>query len=89
MARKKQGDPVSDILGEHTQRTHSEPIEHTQGTRSEHWEGRAATELRPFSIRLAPADIDTLREYFRARGLGISQGIRMWVAERMEQEGLR
>ena len=89
MARKKQGDPISDILGSHTQRTHSEHVENTQGTRSEHWEGRAKTELQTFSVRLSPADVETLREYFTARGLGISQGIRMWVAERMEQEGLR
>lgn len=89
MARKKQGDPISDILGAYTQSTRSEPTENTQRTRSEHWEGRAKTELRAFSVRLSPADIDTLREYFAARGLGISQGIRMWIAECMEREGLR
>ena len=33
--------------------------------------------------------VDTDRKYFTARGLGISQGVRMWIAERMEDEGLR
>ena len=98
MARRKQGDPISDILGANTQRTHSEPntkgthseqAEHTKRTRSEHWSERAKTELATFSVRLAPEDIEALRGYFETRGLGISQGIRMWIRERMEEEGLR
>lgn len=68
-----------------TSETHSEPLENTKRT---HWEHRQKTALDTFSIRLSVDDKRRLSEYFEKRGLALSQGLRMWILERMDSEGL-
>lgn len=71
-----------------TSSTHSEHEANTQETHSEHWKGRKASELETFSIRLTGDDKRRLAAYFERRGLAVSQGLRMWILERMDAEGL-
>jgi len=46
-------------------------------------------DLQTFSIRLTRVDIEALRRYFDEKGIRLSQGIRMWLLERMKQEGIQ
>ena len=85
-ARKKPTDDTKRTQSEpNTSSTHSEPLENTQRT---HWEHRQKTDLDTFSIRLNVDDKRRLAEYFEKRGLALSQGLRMWILERMDSEGL-
>ena len=43
----------------------------------------------PVSLRLSPAVKARIDSYFRARGMTTSHGLRAWILEQMEQEGLR
>ena len=75
----------SEHIDENTKGTGSEHIENTQRT---HWEHRTATDLETFSIRIDAESKRKLAAYFERRGLAMSQGLRVWILERMENEGL-
>lgn len=46
-------------------------------------------ELKAYSMRLPEGVVAQLRAHFSAKGVSLSAGVRMWLIERMEQEGLR
>ena len=46
-------------------------------------------ELKNISLRLPVDDLAVMTRYFRSRGLNLSNGIRMWLSDRIEQEELR
>jgi hypothetical protein len=68
-----------------TNRTQSTPVENTERTHREYADYKP-TELETFSIRLDPNDKKRLQAYFKRRGLSLSQGLRVWIIERMELE---
>ena len=45
--------------------------------------------LMLMSLRVSATWIETLRSYFAGKGLDLSSGIRLWIGERMEHEGLK
>ena len=45
--------------------------------------------LEIFSLRLFEQDKERLTQHFRRKGLKLSQGLRMIIAEYMDQEGIR
>ena len=45
--------------------------------------------LKLTSVRLPGDWMDTLSAYFSGKGLDLSSGLRLWIGERMEQEGLK
>ena len=46
-------------------------------------------ELKTYSMRQPKVVMEALRAHFASRGLTLSAGVRTWLIERMEQEGLR
>jgi len=67
-----------------SQRPLESPSEAPQGP----LEGPSAAPLEQHKIWLPPGAWKALEEHFRARGLTASAGIRSWILERMEREGL-
>lgn len=45
--------------------------------------------LKTYSMRQPVVVMEALRAHFASRGLTLSAGVRTWLIERMEQEGLR
>jgi hypothetical protein len=74
--------------GEHTERAQSAHGEHTERTRPE-YRGFKPTELVHCSIRLRAADLEALRSHFERIDVELGTGLRSWIVERMEREGLR
>jgi hypothetical protein len=68
-----------------TERTQSEHIENTEGTRFKSYK---TTDLETFSIRLRPVDKKRLQAYYEKRGLTLSQGIRTIIKDFMERQGI-
>ena len=48
----------------------------------------AKGDMKTFSLRMPEGDRDLLRRYFRTKGMDLSNGLRMWIYERMQKEGL-
>ena len=46
-------------------------------------------DLKAYSMRLPEGVVEQLRAHFASRGLSLSAGVRSWLIERMEREGLR
>ena len=45
-------------------------------------------DMKTFSLRMPEGDRELLRRYFRGKGMDLSNGLRMWIYERMQEEGL-
>ena len=45
--------------------------------------------MKIFSLRMAVSDWEILKRYFKSSGLDLSNGLRMWIIEKMKAEGLR
>ena len=46
-------------------------------------------EMKTFSLRMPESDRKLLKRYFRTKGMDFSNGLRMWIYERMQEEGLK
>ena len=50
--------------------------------------GAGVGEMKTYSMRLPISVMEKLRAHFAAHGLSLSAGVRLWLIERMKQEGL-
>ena len=50
---------------------------------------REDRKLKMMSLRVPEEWITILAGYFTDKGLDVSSGLRLWIGERMEQEGLK
>lgn len=46
-------------------------------------------ELKTYSIRIHTKIMEQLRAHFAAQGISLSAGVRQWLIQRMQSEGLR
>ena len=46
-------------------------------------------ELKTYSVRIHTHIMEQLRAHFAAQGISLSAGVRQWLIQRMQQEGLR
>ena len=79
MAREKTPDLMGELLGKTP----------GQGQTVTTEELDAKGDMKTFSLRMPEGDRELLRRYFRAKGMDLSNGLRMWIYERMQEEGLR
>ena len=79
MAREKTPDLMGELLG---------PKKLSPGQKSIE-EPRETGEMKTFSLRMPEGDRNLLRRYFRGKGMDLSNGLRMWIYERMQEEGLK
>lgn len=77
MGRKETPDLMSEILGK------------KPGKKTVPENTPAAGEMKTFSLRMPEGDRDLLKQYFKSKGMDLSNGLRMWIYERMQQEGLK
>ena len=74
--RKETPDLMKEVLGGKKKPKAERPVEDTGN-------------MRLMSLRLPNTWRERLRTYFAGKGLDLSSGLRLWIAERMETEGLK
>ena len=78
MARKKTPDLMGEFLGKKASPEKKESVQEPQ----------EKGDMKTFSLRMPEGDRELLKRYFRGKGMDLSNGLRMWIYERMQAEGL-